>query len=106
MKIFGVGGEPLGTMEARKQAPEQVATEVKKKDKEEEGEVKSEIKGPEWERLLMAKPGVSIREGIAWVRVPRSILNRLEICVSRFKSAWSCIPILSRMKRYSLTLLL
>ena len=46
MQMFGVTGECLGTI-----GPE--------------GERKQE---PEWKHVLDAKPSVSVRKGIAWVR--------------------------------------
>jgi hypothetical protein len=46
MQIFGVTGESLGTIGAK-------------------GEDRQE---PQWKRILNAKPSVSIRKGIAWVR--------------------------------------
>jgi hypothetical protein len=46
MQIFGVTGESLGTIGA------------KAEDRQE----------PQWKRILNAKPSVSIRKGIAWVR--------------------------------------
>jgi hypothetical protein len=47
MQMFGVTGESLGTIGAQAEVKEQ----------------------PQWQRLLTAKPSVSVRKGIAWVSV-------------------------------------
>ncbi len=49
MQIFGVTGEALGSIGTQPESEQVPALE------------------PEWKRLLVAKPSVSLRKGIAWV---------------------------------------